>query len=1024
MCHSTRLLLVVIGLCLTAASPAADWPQFRYDAGRSAYSPESLPESLHLRWVRQLPAPRPAFPGEVRLRFDASYEPVVLGNTLFVPSMVTDSVTAIDTASGEVRWEFFAEGPIRFAPAAAEGRVYFVSDDGYLYCLDAASGQLQWKSRHLPPGQQDRQLLANGRLVSLRPARGGPVVRDGVVYYGAGIWSGYEVCVNAVDAQSGALLWSNNDSNQIPKANMDHGIANFAGLTPQGYLAIVDGRLVVPCGAQLPAFLNLKTGEVDEYCMGWGGREGLPKGTWFVAGTRHYLSHGGDLYDIRRRNDEEFADNVPLNNFKPMLYAGRFTRVSIDPTNQKDLGDFDQPVFDNDTMYVNDQGVIAYDISDVRLEERGKSEASAIRKTDRYPDKWQAVFRERWRLSTPLEVQLRAGNHLFLGGRGTIESVRVPPADETPRVVWSTTLDGTPQRMVAANGTLFVVTTSGHIYAYGAAAAQQPKTHAVPAPAEQPADDWTKIAADLLQAAQAHDGYALVLRIGSGRLVRELVRQSSLHVIVIDGDAARIDQYRHELQAAGLYGTRVAVKVGDPLQYPLPPYFANLVASEDWQALRGRAPRDLATYVFRALRPYGGTACLALSEASRKELVGAVSAKPIEQARMEPRGDWLLISRPQALADAGSWTHEEADAANTGASAERFAKPPLELLWFDGPPRWIRTLGASLVRVCGGRMFIKATELDAIDVFTGRPLWEAKFSFPHAPTDQFVALEDQLYVTHERTCVRLDSATGKVLGEITLPENHTAAWANLRGWDKYLVGQSGSHVLCFDRHTGALLWDHACDRGALSLAVGNGEVFCAEVPNRNRGESEDETTIYALETATGRLLWKSQGGGAARFSETLDAVVCASGIYRAADGSRPAAMPQVPVDPNAKPDQQPHPLFVIGNRLLFGTAESFAIYDLTTTDTLKDPLAWVRRGCTRPRASAAMVTTRYRGNAACVDLATFEIIPFWNVRAACSNNLFPADGVLNMPSLTGGCTCNYLPISQAFVPASAIAASE
>jgi hypothetical protein len=156
----------------------------------------------------------------------------------------------------------------------------------------------------------------------------------------------------------------------------------------------------------------------------------------------------------------------------------------------------------------------------------------------------------------------------------------------------------------------------------------------------------------------------------------------------------------------------------------------------------------------------------------------------------------------------------------------------------------------------------------------------------------------------------------------------------------------------------------------------------------------------------------------------LDAVVCASGIYRAADGSRPAAMPQVPVDPNAKPDQQPHPLFVIGNRLLFGTAESFAIYDLTTTDTLKDPLAWVRRGCTRPRASAAMVTTRYRGNAACVDLATFEIIPFWNVRAACSNNLFPADGVLNMPSLTGGCTCNYLPISQAFVPASAIAASE
>jgi hypothetical protein len=52
--------------------------------------------------------------------------------------------------------------------------------------------------------------------------------------------------------------------------------------------------------------------------------------------------------------------------------------------------------------------------------------------------------------------------------------------------------------------------------------------------------------------------------------------------------------------------------------------------------------------------------------------------------------------------------------------------------------------------------------------------------------------------------------------------------------------------------------------------------------------------------------------------------------------------------------------------------------------------------------------------------ASREIITFWNVRAACSNNLFPADGVLNMPSLTGGCTCNYLPVSQAFVPASVI----
>jgi hypothetical protein len=43
-----------------------------------------------------------------------------------------------------------------------------------------------------------------------------------------------------------------------------------------------------------------------------------------------------------------------------------------------------------------------------------------------------------------------------------------------------------------------------------------------------------------------------------------------------------------------------------------------------------------------------------------------------------------------------------------------------------------------------------------------------------------------------------------------------------------------------------------------------------------------------------------------------------------------------------------------------------------------------------------------------------------NVRAARAGNLFPANGILNVPNLSGGCTCNYMPVSQAFVPESVI----
>ena len=39
---------------------------------------------------------------------------------------------------------------------------------------------------------------------------------------------------SALVERSGAVVWSKTDSNFIPKANRGHGIANEAGLIPQG----------------------------------------------------------------------------------------------------------------------------------------------------------------------------------------------------------------------------------------------------------------------------------------------------------------------------------------------------------------------------------------------------------------------------------------------------------------------------------------------------------------------------------------------------------------------------------------------------------------------------------------------------------------------------------------------------------------------------------------------------------------------------------------------------------------------
>jgi len=516
-----------------------------------------------------------------------------------------------------------------------------------------------------------------------------------------------------------------------------------------------------------------------------------------------------------------------------------------------------------------------------------------------------------------------------------------------------------------------------------------------------------------------------VLGFGSGRLIEQLARHSDLYVIAIGRDADRAQELRKQLHRAGLYGTRVSVHVGDPLTYPLPPYLANLVVSENWGELGDATDPRVLDALYHPLRPYGGAVCLPVAVAERETLDRRLAEHPLAGAAVRQTGDWVLLSREGPLPGSADWSHAEANAAGTGASEDQFIRAPFDLLWFDTPRRWFRTPGSTLVRVSEGRVLVKADRLQAIDVYTGRKLWETPLASPHNANDQFVAVPGAIYLTSGTTCLVLDPGTGRTTREIKLPEGLTDAWSNVRVWQDYLVAQSGRQLACLNRNNGQLIWKSECRQPALSVAVGGGKVFCAELVNPRRGESpQADAATRALDIATGRELWQVPGGSEIRYSGALDAVVTSTSVYRAEDGSKLAGLPEVDMtDPNVRPQNLPKPQLVVGQELLFGTAENLALYDLATGGRDGEPFLWTRRGCTIPRASSHLITTRVRGNAACIDLESREIVPLWNVRAACSNNLFPADGVLNVPSMTGGCTCNYIPVSQAFVPASVISRS-
>ena len=129
---------IALWFCLVVSqATAADWPTWRGDGMRSCASEQALPVDLKLHWSRYLGKPDPAFDYHFRLCADESYEPVAAGGLVFVPSNITDSVTAYDLSTGAEKWRFITEGPVRFAPVVGGGVVYFGSDDGHVYALDA-----------------------------------------------------------------------------------------------------------------------------------------------------------------------------------------------------------------------------------------------------------------------------------------------------------------------------------------------------------------------------------------------------------------------------------------------------------------------------------------------------------------------------------------------------------------------------------------------------------------------------------------------------------------------------------------------------------------------------------------------------------------------------------------------------------------------------------------------------------------------------------------------------------------------
>jgi len=192
-----------------------DWPTYMHDNNRSGITGCDLPLPLSPIWVRTTsPPPAPAWPPpapldyfhrrylDPRVVFDRAFHVVSGQGRVVWGSSSGDTVTCADLATGKELWRFCAEGPVRVAPTITGERACFGSDDGCLYCLDAATGALIWKTRVVA----DAPFVAgNGRVISLAPVRAGGLVHDNRMYFSAGLFPQQGVQYGVADLASGEI---------------------------------------------------------------------------------------------------------------------------------------------------------------------------------------------------------------------------------------------------------------------------------------------------------------------------------------------------------------------------------------------------------------------------------------------------------------------------------------------------------------------------------------------------------------------------------------------------------------------------------------------------------------------------------------------------------------------------------------------------------------------------------------------------------------------------------------------------
>ncbi|MCA9103615.1 MAG: PQQ-binding-like beta-propeller repeat protein, partial [Planctomycetales bacterium] len=336
---------------------------------------------------------------------------------------------------------FTTDGPVRLAPSYVDGRVYFGSDDGCGYCLDAETGALIWQQRI---GPRDLRVPGNERLVSLWPVRTSVLVDGGVAYLAAGVFPFEGVFVTALDAETGERRWQ----------------TEMTDLPAQGYLLASATKLYVPTGRGEPVVFDRESGKrlytipdaggtftllTGETLITSGGSEGRELSAYGDSGRDQLATFAGNQMIIHGGVSYLQADNemAALDRARYIELSGK-RRAAIQQKSE-----------------------LVKKLRDLPADDVGAREQfeTTLR---RLGDEIEALTKERntcyrWRSDAHDSLaMILAGETIFAGGDGTVAAYDTKTGIET----WRADVDGAAYGLAVAGGRLYVSTDTGAIYCF------------------------------------------------------------------------------------------------------------------------------------------------------------------------------------------------------------------------------------------------------------------------------------------------------------------------------------------------------------------------------------------------------------------------------------------------------------------------------------------------------------------------------------------------------------------------------